>query len=111
MVLVYLGSILIGRQHEVYRSLALAALLISVIWPGAVFEVSFQLSFVAVLAIFAGLSRLSGWRKNSARFSFSRGRAGCGGGGSCPVRCPAVRSLAPPRLRPLTSIKLRLRDL
>ena len=61
MVLVYLGSILIGRQHEVYRSLALAALLISVIWPGAMFEVSFQLSFVAVLAIFAGLSRLSGW--------------------------------------------------
>ena len=61
MVLVYLGSILIGRQHEVYRSLALAALLISAIWPGAVFEVSFQLSFVAVLAIFAGLSRLSAW--------------------------------------------------
>ena len=61
MVLVYLLAILLGRQREVYRSLACAALLISVVWPGAVLEVSFQLSFVSVLAIFAGLSRFSVW--------------------------------------------------
>lgn len=61
MVFVYLVSILLGRQQEVYRSLALAALLISVLWPGAVLEVSFQLSFVSMLVIFLGMARFSVW--------------------------------------------------
>ena len=43
MVLVYLLAILCDRQEEVYRSLALAALLISLIWPGAILDISFQL--------------------------------------------------------------------
>ena len=61
MVFVYLVSILLGRQQEVYRSLALAALLISAVWPGAVFDVSFQLSFVSMLVIFLGMARFSVW--------------------------------------------------
>ena len=61
MVFVYLMSIVLGRQHEVYRSLALAALLISIIWPGAVLEVSFQLSFVSILVIFVGMARFNVW--------------------------------------------------
>ncbi len=60
-VFVYLLSIVLGRQHEVYRSLALAALLISIIWPRAVLEVSFQLSFVSILMIFVGLARFRIW--------------------------------------------------
>lgn len=61
MVLVYLLAILLNRQDEVYRSLALAALLISLLWPGAVLDISFQLSFLSMLAIFLGMSRFSVW--------------------------------------------------
>jgi len=67
MVLVYLFAILIDRRQEVYRSLALAALLISLLWPGAVLEISFQLSFLAILGILLGMEqfsrRWSGWRE------------------------------------------------
>lgn len=61
MVLVYLLAILLDRQEEVYRSLALAALLISLLWPGAVLEISFQLSFLSMLAIFLGMAWFSDW--------------------------------------------------
>jgi competence protein ComEC len=61
MVLVYLLAILLDRQDEVYRSLALAALLISLCWPGAVLDISFQLSFLAMLAILLGMERFSTW--------------------------------------------------
>jgi competence protein ComEC len=61
MVLVYLLALLLDRQQEVYRSLALAALLISLIWPGAVLDISFQLSFLSVLAILLGMERFACW--------------------------------------------------
>ena len=64
MVAVFLTARLLDREGEVFRSLALAALIVSLIWPGAVFDVSFQLSFVAVLAIFLGLHRFQTWRDN-----------------------------------------------
>jgi competence protein ComEC len=61
MVLVYLCAILLDRRDEVYRSLALAALLISLLWPGAVLDISFQLSFLSVLSIVLGMKRFSKW--------------------------------------------------
>jgi len=61
MVVTYLLAIVIARQGEVYRSLALAALLISFLWPGAVLDVSFQLSFLSVLSLFLGMERFSLW--------------------------------------------------
>lgn len=61
MVLTYLLAILIGRQSEAYRSLAFAALLISLLWPGAVLDVSFQLSFVSVLSLFLATKRFTSW--------------------------------------------------
>ena len=63
MVLVYLLAILVDRQEEVYRSLALAALLISFLWPGAALEISFQLSFLSVLSILLGMEHFSAWWK------------------------------------------------
>ncbi len=64
MVLVYLGAVLLDRGREVYRSLALAALLISFFWPGSVGEISFQLSFLSILGIFLGLERFySMWER------------------------------------------------
>jgi competence protein ComEC len=61
MVLVHLLAILLDRHREVYRSLALAALLISLLWPGALLDISFQLSFLAMLAIFVGMERFAWW--------------------------------------------------
>ena len=51
-------AVLLDREAEVFRSLALAALLISLLWPGVSVEPSFQLSFVAVLAIVWGLQKI-----------------------------------------------------
>ena len=64
MVAVFLAARLLDREEEVFRSLALAALIVSLLWPGAVLDISFQLSFVAVLAIFLGLHRFQIWRDN-----------------------------------------------
>jgi competence protein ComEC len=61
MVLVYLAAILMDRQGELYRSLALAALAILLLWPGSVLDISFQLSFLSVLSIFLGMGRFSIW--------------------------------------------------
>ena len=64
MVAVFLSALLLDKEEEAFRSLALAALIVSLVWPGAVLDISFQLSFVAVLAIFLGLYRFRTWREN-----------------------------------------------
>ena len=64
MVGVFLSALLLDKEEEAFRSLALAALIVSLIWPGAVLDISFQLSFMAVLAIFLGLYRFRTWREN-----------------------------------------------
>ncbi|MCS6925185.1 MAG: DNA internalization-related competence protein ComEC/Rec2 [Candidatus Binatia bacterium] len=61
MALVYLIAILLDRHREVYHSLALAALVISLLWPGALLDLSFQLSFLAMLAILVGMERFPAW--------------------------------------------------
>ena len=59
MIVVYLLTILFERTNEGTNTLALAALIILVIEPHALFSLSFQLSFVAVLALLCGASLLS----------------------------------------------------
>ncbi len=51
MILVHLAAIWIGRADDVKTSLALAALILLAIQPQAVFDLSFQFSFISVLAI------------------------------------------------------------
>ncbi|MFC1867651.1 DNA internalization-related competence protein ComEC/Rec2 [Thermodesulfobacteriota bacterium] len=51
MVIAYLFSILLGREKEIWSTLALAALLVLALDPNALFGISFQLSFVAVIGI------------------------------------------------------------
>jgi len=58
MVGVYFGGVIGNRRPEALPSLALAALIISAFWPGAVFEAAFALSFVAVLSVVLGLEYL-----------------------------------------------------
>lgn len=51
MAAILLFGCFLQRQANIYNSLALAALIILSVNPGALFEVSFQLSFVSVLSI------------------------------------------------------------
>ncbi len=51
MVLAYLFSILLGREKETWSTLALAVFIVLALDPGALFSISFQLSFLAVIGI------------------------------------------------------------
>lgn len=51
MALTFLIAILLGKVRDLYNTLALAALIILVISPPSLFDISFQLSFMAVAAI------------------------------------------------------------
>ncbi len=58
MVLAYLTAMIVDREHELWNTLALAACVILFIWPQAIWEASFQLSFTAVSGILYGFSRI-----------------------------------------------------
>lgn len=58
MIGVYQLAVLLDREEEVFASLTLAALIIALVWPGVIGDISFQLSFLAVLFIAWGMSRL-----------------------------------------------------
>lgn len=51
MIITFLLAIIIDRQRDLYNTMALAAFIITLISPPSIFHVSFQLSFVSVLAI------------------------------------------------------------
>ncbi|HEX9786627.1 MAG TPA: DNA internalization-related competence protein ComEC/Rec2 [Candidatus Binatia bacterium] len=61
MIGVYQLAVLLDREEEVFTSLTLAALLIALVWPGVVADLSFQLSFMAVLFIVWGMRKLHEW--------------------------------------------------
>lgn len=51
-------AVVLGRRADVLRTLALAALVLSLAWPGTPREIAFQLSFASVLAIVVATRRL-----------------------------------------------------
>ena len=51
MIVAFLGSLILGREREVWSTLALAGLIILFLAPNALFSISFQLSFMAVIGI------------------------------------------------------------
>jgi competence protein ComEC len=59
MTLAFLTALLIGKQKDLYNILFFAALVILVVAPESLFEISFQLSFSAVLAIVFIMSKLN----------------------------------------------------
>lgn len=59
MVITYLTAIIIGREEDLWNTLAVAAFLILVFSPSSLFDISFQLSFVSVVAILYLTPRLS----------------------------------------------------
>jgi competence protein ComEC len=58
MVAVFLAALILGRTQDTLNTLAVAALLILALFPPALFSISFQLSFAAVLAIVYGLEKV-----------------------------------------------------
>ena len=58
MVAVFLLTFLVEKEQDALNTLALAALIILTLDPPALYSISFQLSFAAVLAIIYGLSRV-----------------------------------------------------
>ncbi len=61
MIGVYELAVLLDREEEVFASLTLAALLIALVWPGVIADISFQLSFLAVLFIIWGMRKVHDW--------------------------------------------------
>ncbi|HSB04116.1 MAG TPA: DNA internalization-related competence protein ComEC/Rec2 [Thermodesulfobacteriota bacterium] len=58
MVLIFLISILLDRERNLLHTLALAAFLILMVSPPSLFDVSFQLSFLAVFSILYMVPRI-----------------------------------------------------
>ncbi|MBC2694185.1 MAG: DNA internalization-related competence protein ComEC/Rec2 [Desulfobacteraceae bacterium] len=58
MVTVFFMTFLFEREHDPINTLAIAAMIILLVHPPSLFSISFQLSFIAVLAIIYGLSRM-----------------------------------------------------
>lgn len=58
MVAVFLSALILGRTHDILNTLAVAALVILAAFPPALFSISFQLSFIAVLAIVYGMEKI-----------------------------------------------------
>jgi len=58
MVIAFLMAFLVEREADAINTLSVAALIILIIYPPSLFSVSFQLSFMAVLSILYGLSRI-----------------------------------------------------
>jgi competence protein ComEC len=63
MVITFFLSILFSRERNLLHTLALAAFLILLFSPPSLFDVSFQLSFLAVLSILYLVPRLFRWQK------------------------------------------------
>lgn len=61
MIGVYELAVLLDREEEIFASLTLAALLIALVWPGVIADISFQLSFLAVLFIVWGMRKIHDW--------------------------------------------------
>ena len=67
MVTVFLLSFFIEREQDLMNTLAMAAMLILIVDPPALFSISFQLSFMAVLVIIYSLSRVQDpWKSDPA---------------------------------------------
>lgn len=61
MIGVYELAVMLDREEEIFASLTLAALLIALVWPAVIADISFQLSFLAVLFIVWGMRRVHDW--------------------------------------------------
>lgn len=61
MIVLLMAAILIQRRSDAFNNLALAAMVVLISHPPALFAISFQLSFTAVAAILYGLRYSEAW--------------------------------------------------
>jgi len=92
MVVLFLAALILGRSQDILNTLAVAALVILAFFPPALFSISFQLSFAAVLAIVYGLEKI-GATEEPVRSSAKR--AGRRLGGFVLVSALAIAGTAP----------------
>jgi competence protein ComEC len=59
MILAYLAAVCLTRRHEPLQALGIAFLIVTIPDPGSVLDISFQLSYGAVLAIILAIRRFS----------------------------------------------------
>ena len=70
MVIIYMMALYLGRKDQWLNSLAIAAIIILIWKPGALFELSFQLSFFAVLSIGAVMERYINHDKQQSTLNY-----------------------------------------
>ncbi len=75
MILIFLLAVWLGRQNQLLPALAAAALLVLLNDPRALFDISFQLSFLSVLAIALVVSRSGEQPRDNTSESSLRSRA------------------------------------
>jgi competence protein ComEC len=63
MIVVFVGAVIVDRERHLVVSLATAAIIVLVMSPGSSLDISFQLSFVAVLGLILALERFWPWWK------------------------------------------------
>ena len=61
MIVVFIGAMIVDRERHLVVSLAAAAIIVLVMSPGSSLDISFQLSFVAVLGLVLALERFWPW--------------------------------------------------
>ncbi len=65
MVAIFLAALFFEKEHEPFNTLAMAALVILLVHPPALFSISFQLSFASVFSILFGMSKTRRWWERS----------------------------------------------
>ncbi|NOY69245.1 MAG: DNA internalization-related competence protein ComEC/Rec2 [Deltaproteobacteria bacterium] len=73
MVMVFLIAFFIRRDYDLLNTIAVAAFVILILFPPALFDISFKLSFAAVCAIFYGLYHRHGGRRPYIETGFLHG--------------------------------------
>jgi competence protein ComEC len=66
MTTIFLLTFLLEKDHDLFNTLAAAGLIILLFHPPALFSVSFQLSFAAVLSILYGVEKTAGCQQRIA---------------------------------------------
>jgi len=67
MIITMAAAVSIGRERDIWNTLAISALLMIAIYPPAVLDVAFQLSFAAVWAILLIVPWLNAWYEKITR--------------------------------------------
>lgn len=75
MAMVFLLGFLAQKEHDLINTVFVAALLILIVYPPALFSISFQLSFAAVIGIMTGFSTIATGEAGETRWAIKAFKA------------------------------------